>query len=197
MPEILDRYWSVEVADCYTENLFYIGTRATGGKAGNHAFVGPNWKGKLPEGVIEHRVPYNSLMFALRIGVIPDDDADLKKVLGLQEKFALTSLSNWGDPKTIRQGGSSQTRAPARITKGDLAFYQTLADLLVENPPSKKHAAAVVLLGRGGIVVGQPLDPEKLDEPTRKGLARACVDGTADHEMEGEVSRHAVSNSLE
>lgn len=79
VPEIPDRYCSVEVADCYTENLFYIGTRATGGRGGNHAFVGPNWKGKLPSGVIEHRVPYNSLMFALRIGVLPNDDRDLKK----------------------------------------------------------------------------------------------------------------------
>jgi len=42
VPEILDRYWSVEVADCYTENLFYIGTRATDGKGGQHAFVGPD-----------------------------------------------------------------------------------------------------------------------------------------------------------
>jgi hypothetical protein len=50
-----------------------------------------------------------------------------------------------------------------------------LADLLTENPPSKQHEAAVVLLGRGGIVVGQPFDPEKLDEPTRKGLARAAL----------------------
>ncbi len=32
-PAIADRYWSVEVADCYTNNLFYIGTRATNGQA--------------------------------------------------------------------------------------------------------------------------------------------------------------------
>ena len=49
-PDILDRYWSVEVADVYTNNLFYIGTRATDGNGGNHAFVGPNWKGALPRG---------------------------------------------------------------------------------------------------------------------------------------------------
>ena len=174
VPEILDRYWLVEVADCYTENLFYIGMRATGGKAGNHAFVGPNWKGKLPEGVIEHRVPYNSLMFALRIGVIPGDDADLKKVLGLQEEFALTSLSNWGDPKKFGKAGVPKL-AQRPDYKGELAFYQTLADLLTENPPAKKHAAAVVLLRRGGIVVGQPFDPAKSDEPTRKGMARAAL----------------------
>ena len=175
VPDIQDRYWSVEVADCYTENLFYIGTRATGGKAGNHAFVGPKWKGKLPEGVIEHRVPYNSLMFALRIGVIPGDNADLKKVLGLQEKFALTSLSHWGDPQKFGQAGVPKL-AQRPGYQGDLAFYQTLADLLTENPPADAHAAAVVLLGRGGIVVGQPFDPEKLDGPTRKGLARAALE---------------------
>ena len=177
VPEIQDRYWSVEVADCYTENLFYIGTRATGGKAGNHAFVGPHWKGKLPKGVIEHRVPYNSLMLALRIGVLPNDDADLKKVLGLQQKFALTSLSNWGDPKQFGKAGVPKLASRPHY-KGDLAFYQTLADLLTENPPSKRDAAAVVLLGRGGIVVGQPFDPEKLSEPMRKGLARAAKDAS-------------------
>ena len=86
-PDIPDRYWSVEVADAYTNNLFYIGTRATGGKGGNHAFVGPNWKGTLPEGVIEHRVPTNTVMFAIRIGVVPQDTEDLKKVNALQDEF--------------------------------------------------------------------------------------------------------------
>ena len=115
VPEILDRYWSVEVADCYTENLFYIGTRTTGGKSGHHAFVGPKWKGKLPDGIIEHRVPYNSLMIALRVGVIPNDDADLKKVLGLQQQFALTSLSNWGDPKKFGKADAPKLRRAAEL----------------------------------------------------------------------------------
>jgi hypothetical protein len=176
VPEILDRYWSVEVADRYTENLFYIGTRATGGKGGQHALVGPNWKGALPEGIIEHRVPYNSLILALRIGVLPNDDADLKKVIGLQQKFALTSLANWRDPKKFGIAGVPKLRARPDYT-GDLAFYQTLADLLTENPPSKEHQAAVVLLGRAGIVVGEAFDPDKLDDPTRKGLARAALIG--------------------
>ena len=78
-PDIADRYWSVEVADAYTNNLFYIGTRATGGKGGNHAFVGPDWHGTLPEGVIVHRFPTNTGMFAIRIGVLPQDAADLQE----------------------------------------------------------------------------------------------------------------------
>jgi hypothetical protein len=42
-----------------------------------------------------------------------------------------------------------------------------------ENPPPKDHEAAVILLGRGGINVGQPFDASELDEPAHKGLARA------------------------
>jgi hypothetical protein len=102
-PDILDRYWSVEVADVYTNNLFYIGTRATGGKGGNHAFVGPNWKGELPKDVIEHRVPSSTVMFAIRIGVVPQDNEDLLKVNALQEQFHLTSLSNWGNKSKFGQ----------------------------------------------------------------------------------------------
>ncbi|OBJ42511.1 hypothetical protein A5630_20580 [Mycolicibacterium mucogenicum] len=175
-PDIADRYWSVEVADSYTNNIFYIGTRATDGKGGNHAFVGPDWKGTLPAGVIEHRIPTNSAMFAIRIGVVPGDAGDLAKVNALQEKFSLTSLSNWADP-----GRHGQAPVPALAPRpnytGDLAYFQTIADLLIENPPPPGNEAAVVVLARGGITVGKPMDVNALSEPMRRGLARAAADG--------------------
>jgi hypothetical protein len=175
-PDILDRYWSVEVADAYTNNLFYIGTRATDGKGGAHAFVGPNWKGTLPEGVVEHRVPTNSVMFAVRLAVMPGDKDDLAKVNALQKEFQLTSLSNWADP--VKHGQAAIPKlAPRPDYHGDLAFYESLADLLTENPPPPDHEAAVVLLGRGGIHIGETFDAAALDEPTRKGLMQAAADG--------------------
>jgi len=175
-PDILDRYWSVEVADVYTNNLFYIGTRATGGKGGNHAFVGPNWKGQLPKDVIEHRVPSNTIMFAIRIGVVPQDNEDLLKVNALQEKFYLTSLSNWGNESKFGRAPAPEL-AKRPDYQGDLAYFQTVADLLAENPPPKDQDAAVILLSRGGINVGQPMDPSKLDDAAHKGLARAAEMG--------------------
>lgn len=175
-PTITNRYWSVEVADAFTNNLFYIGTRATAGVGGNHVFVGPNWRGNLPAGVIEHRVPTNGVMFAIRIGVVPGDAADLAKVNALARKFVLTSLSNWGDP--AKRG---QTVPPKPIPRphyeGDLAYFQTLADLLIENPPPPGNGAAVELLRRGGITVGAPMDVDALSEPMRRGLARAAAEG--------------------
>ena len=186
VPAIHDRYWSVEVADNFLSNLFYIGTRATGGSAGNHAFVGPNWKGKLPKDVIEHRVNSNAIIFALRIGVLPNDAEDEKKVVELQQKFALTSLSNWGNPKTFGKAAVPAKyleSRPAYISPqgkyvkytGELGVYQTLADLLNEDPLPNEGAKE--LLKRAGIVQGQPFDASKLSEATRKGLARAAADG--------------------
>lgn len=175
-PDITDRYWSVEVADAYTNNVFYLGTRATGGKGGDHAFVGPNWHGELPPGVIEHRLPNNSAMVAIRIGVLPDNAADLAEVNALQEKFTTTALSNWNDPAKHGQV-TVPDLSPRPNYQGDLAFFQTVADLAAENPPAPGNDAAIELLRRGGVTLGKPMDINTLSEPMRKGLARAAVDG--------------------
>jgi len=177
-PDILDRYWSVEVADAYTNNVFYIGTRATDGKGGAHAFVGPEWQGKLPEGVVEHRLPTDSVIVAIRIGVKPGDAEDLKAVNALQDQFAITSLGNWGDPAKFGQASIPKLAERPHFS-GDLAFFQTLAELIKENPPPKEQEAAVILLRRGGIEVGQSFDPAKLSEAAREGLAEAAAEGPA------------------
>ncbi len=41
----------MEIVDFMGDDFAYVGTRATGTKAGNYAIVGPDWKGALPEGV--------------------------------------------------------------------------------------------------------------------------------------------------
>ena len=51
VPEIADRYYTMEIVDFMGDNFAYVGTRATGTKAGNYAIIGPDWKGTLPEGV--------------------------------------------------------------------------------------------------------------------------------------------------
>ena len=96
VPDILDRYWSIQVVDAYTENRIYIGSRKHDGYGGNHAFVGPRFRGQLPDNVVEHRVPYNSLMMALRIAVDQNNQVeDTKKVVEIQNRCTTTSLSNW------------------------------------------------------------------------------------------------------
>lgn len=181
-PDITDRYWSAEFANCFTQNTFYIGSRSTEGKGGNFALIGPNWEGQdsdIPDGVHIHHLQYNSNMFALRIGVakgLSDDEIkkDLELVHGYQSKFQMTSLSNF---KAQNMGVAS---VPKEITlesrpefKGPLSYFQTLAFLLAENPPAAIHEAQVVPFKYIGINVGQPLNVESLSKPVKAGLARA------------------------
>lgn len=175
-PDILDRYWSVEVADAYTENRFYIGSRATDGYGGNHAFVGPNFIGNLPDNVVVHKLPYNSVMFALRIAVdLNNQEESTKEVQEYQKQFKLTSLSNWN-------AGKEGAAVPASIkAKPDypnpLGFFRLVADLLMDNPPTEKHAAQMKPFKYIGLVAGESFSPDELSKATKAGLARAAKMG--------------------
>ena len=48
VPEIKDRYYSVQLVDMFTHNFGYIGTRATGTEAGSYVIAGPQWEGTKP-----------------------------------------------------------------------------------------------------------------------------------------------------
>ena len=176
MPDIADRYWSVEVADPYTENKFYIGTRATKGKGGHHAFVSKDWRGELPSNVIEHRMDYSAAMVAVRIAVKPQDERDLKKVHKLQKQAAVTSLSNFKSGKNFGVAAMPANSKNRPHHEGEFTFFQLLADLLAMYPPAPQHFSAVNNFKLIGLVPGQPFEPKALSEPTKKGLIRAIAD---------------------
>ena len=52
VPEVeQNRYYSVMLADLYSCNYGYIGSRATGNGPGTYMIAGPNWKGETPRGI--------------------------------------------------------------------------------------------------------------------------------------------------
>ena len=177
LPDIEDRYWSLQVANPYTENKFYIGSRATGGKGGHHAFIAPNWQGELPAGVVPHRLDYDSAMIALRIGVIPGDEQDLRELNKLQHLAVITSLSNFPDESKRGQAGIPESAMSRPGFQGDLAYFQLMAALMTRFPPAPQHDAMVNQFKLIGLEVGKPFDPAALDEATRRGLLRALADG--------------------
>ena len=157
VPDISDRYWSVEVADAYTNNLFYIGTRATGGKGGNHVSSGQTGR-DAADG--RDRTP--------RADQHRDVRRSHRRCAARQRGFAegQRAPGRVQDDLAQQLGRSEQVRASdnspacqAPDYQGDLAYFQTVADFLAENPPPKDQEAAAILLSRGGIDIGQPMDP--------------------------------------
>ena len=52
VPDVdLKRYYVVQLTDGSTYNYGYMGSRTTGGKAGDYMVVGPEWKGSTPSGI--------------------------------------------------------------------------------------------------------------------------------------------------
>jgi len=179
VPDVFDRYISIEIADAYTSNLPYLlGTAVSGGKGGNILFAGPDWKGVVPAGMKLSRAPSNSLLIAVRIRVFGEDD--MPNVIAIQNKMTLTALSDWDNGRGMGKRPAPVPPLMARPNhKGDFAYFRTVTELMNENPPTPVHAAALKSFEFIGMQLGKPFNPDALDEPTRKGILRAERDGPA------------------
>jgi hypothetical protein len=177
MPEIRDRYVSVQVTDAYIENQPYLySTRVNGGRALDIAFVGPGWQGDLPQGLAVARMPTNLTSIAVRIAVHGEDD--LAAVRRYQGAMSLTALADWKDGPSETPPPAPGVRERARYD-GDFAYFRLVADLMAENPPPAKHVGMLAMMRRIGLVPGKPFDPAKLDPATRAGVLRAEKQGPA------------------
>ena len=91
-PEIQDRYFTFNYVDYYQVNG-NLSSETVSRKGGSYAFVGPGWKGILPENVHRVEVNTNTIWIMGRTEVKGDDDFDA--VIELQKEYSLTSLSEW------------------------------------------------------------------------------------------------------
>ena len=173
VPEISDRYYTMEIVDFMGDNFAYVGTRATGTKAGNYAIIGPDWKGSLPDGVVA--LPASATPWATILGRTFVKNADeLDVVRAIQDQYKLTPLSQWGksDTKPPKDAVIWEAFDP----KTDpLAEWNTINRAMIEVPPPARDADLLQSYARIGI--GPGLDVDTLDPSTKHGLARAAVDG--------------------
>ena len=91
VPDMGDRYYSIQVSDMYSNISGYIGTRTTGTKEGFYAIVGPEWNGELGvevDGVINVSTNYTWLFPR----TFAKDEADLEVVHELQDKYNIIPL---------------------------------------------------------------------------------------------------------
>jgi len=173
VPEIRDRYYTMEIVDFMGDNFAYVGTRATGTKAGNYAIIGPGWKGKLPAGV--KPLPPSSTPWATILGrTFVKDEADLKTVFAIQDQYKLTRLSDWGKTEASQPRGAEIWK-PLDPKTDPLAEWKTVNRAMIEVPPPSRDADLLQSFARIGI--GPGLDVDAQDPSTKRGLARAAVDG--------------------
>ena len=174
VPESGKRYFGTQFMEWYSDIFAYLGTRATGGKAGSYLLVSADWQGETPLGIADTiRAPTPTGAIIQRVGFL-GDRSNLDAVHKLQDASDLRPLSKW-----LAQDMSPSTDRdvidPAP-PGSPLAFYVNLNRAMTENPPPAKDRAIVSLLRSVGLGPGQSDDLSKLDAGTRKGLDRALKD---------------------
>ena len=173
VPAISDRYHSVELTDYMDDNFAYVGTRMTGDGAGTFAIIGPGWKGSLPAGVTA--LPPSSTPWAfLQVRTAVKDASDLEAAHAIQDKYKLTPLSQWENP-AASPPKSGEIWQPLDRAADPLNEWRTINRSMVEVPADPRDADLLQSFARIG--VGPGLDIDALDASTKRGLARAAVDG--------------------
>jgi hypothetical protein len=172
VPDVGDRYYTAEIAGFDSDNFAYVGMRTTGTKAGNYAIVGPSWNGKLPEGVQQLTPSRTPSAFILGRTLLrgPDEPA----IRAVMAQYKLTPLSLWGKPGA-QIPESYDVLKPFDRKTDPLAEWKTMNATMAENPPPSRHELLLKQFAQIGI--GPGLDVDTLDEATKRGLARAAVDG--------------------
>jgi len=170
------RYYSVQLADMYSYNVGYMGSRTTGNDPGCYMIAGPGWQGETPKGIkkvfpLETR--FGLAIFRTQLF----NPADMPNVVKIQKGYVVQPLSAY-----LKQ--PAPPAAPAidwPAFNGDepfkLQFPKYVNFLLQFCPENPADSAIRAKAAAVGIMPGQAWDESKLSEAQKAELALGVKDG--------------------
>jgi hypothetical protein len=135
VPAIHDRYYSFQFISAYTDSFAYVGTRATGGRAGTWVVTPPGWHGTLPAGTTRIDAPTPQVVLLGRFLVRTPGDVDRIHALGRQMKLAPLSTMTGRQAAPAPPAIGSPPGRPQAISATGPRFFDELGDALAINPP--------------------------------------------------------------
>jgi hypothetical protein len=120
VPPIPDRYYTMNYIDFY-QKVENISNLTAGRSGGSYAFIGPGWEGSLPDGVKRISIATNHLWIIGRTEVKGPED--LAAANAVQDKYALTALSEWQKGNRNSMGDNSYDEWPAYDVSDPLNWY--------------------------------------------------------------------------
>ena len=175
LPDAHGRYYLFPMLDGWTTVFQVPGKRTTGTNAQKYAITGPGWSGTLPDGVTQYKSPTSMVWIIGRIYCTgtPKDYAAVHK---MQNEITLVPLSGYGKPYTPPAGTvdpsiDMKTAVREQVNALDVAaYFNLLAQLMKDNPPSADDAPMVARIAKIGIVPGHPFDLTKLSPDAQNAL---------------------------
>src|SRR5688572_1149413 len=131
-PDIGNRYFVYQFIDAHANSYAYAGTRATEGREGIYAIVGPGWRGKLPDHLhwIQSLTPHN-----LMIGRVYIENAD--EIPIAREIFARSTLAPLSEFEK-EKGNKLQMHYPNEVAEplelSGMKWFEFANRVLNDNP---------------------------------------------------------------
>jgi hypothetical protein len=150
------RYYSVMLCDGNTFNYGYIGSRATGPRAGDYMVVGPEWKGETPAGIKKvFRSSTQFSMAAYRTQLF--NPADMPNVVKVQAGYKVQPLSAYlKQPAPPAAPAVNFPKIDKEMVKTN--FFDYLDFALQFAPPGPEEKDIRGRLARIGIGAGKTFD---------------------------------------
>ena len=154
------RYYSVQLIDCNTFNIGYIGSRATGPGAGDYLVVGPDWKGQTSlkiKKVFHATTQFGVAVFRTQLF----NAADMPNVVKVQAGYK-------GQPLSVYLNQPAPPTAPPidfmKIDdeSAEKNFFEYLDFALQFNPPTPDETAIRAKLATIGIGPGKKFEMKDL-----------------------------------
>jgi hypothetical protein len=159
VPDTHGRYYLMPMLNYWTDCFASPGSRTTGTGAGKFAITGPNWSGKLPEGITELKSSTRWVWIVGRIAC--SGPSDYENVWPLQDQLKLTPLSAWGTnyvpPANVPVDSSVNTKVSPlnQLLAMDVStYFNYVCQLMVDNPPYEADAPLMANLAKIGIKPG-------------------------------------------
>ncbi|MDN3724204.1 DUF1254 domain-containing protein [Aequorivita sp. SDUM287046] len=181
VPEIKDRYYVIQFIDLFTHNFAFIGTRATGTEAGDYLFVGPNWKGDIPEGKFKKVFKSESELVTTIGRTQLLGKSDLPNVIAVQKKLKATPLSTFLGKDTPEKAPKLDwiKLNPVDLTNENFIDYYNFLLALV-TPFNDEDKAQLKEFEKIGIAPGKKFDASEYSPEVLAAIKAGVQEGTAE-----------------
>jgi hypothetical protein len=156
VPDTAGRFYTFQLMDGWSNSFAYLGSGATGTRAGSYLLAPPGWTGDVPPGVRVVRSPTRTVWLLGR--TLVDDAADLKRVRPILEHYTATPLPAWTaglrSPSIVfDQQPPEQQKSP---TPTGAHFIATLNRQLTLDPPPADQTCVLRALAPAGVELPDP-----------------------------------------
>jgi hypothetical protein len=181
VPDTGGRYYLVPSLDMWTDVFCSLGSRTTGTRAGNFAYVPPGWTGGLPAGV--QRIDAPTSMIWLLGRVQTNGPSDYDNVHKIQDGLKLTPLDQWGKsyapPAASPVDTTVDTKTPPLVQVGKMSgveFFTRFAELMKKYPPHPNDYPILFQMKALGLEPGKSWDGSKVDRAAMVAIDAATKD---------------------